>query len=235
MGDQQHRRAGGLLDVAEHLHHLGLHGHVESGGRLVGDEDLRLVGDRHGDHGPLAHPAGILVGKLVDPTARFGHADQVEQFDRPGPGRLLGDVAVGSDRLDDLRTDREHRVQRGHRVLEDHRDVVPTHSPHVAIGERQQVSSLEGGPARDTGRLGVEAHEGECAHRLARARLADDREHLSGMEFEAHVADGLDDARLRREADVETFDDEDRISHRCPPSRCAPGGRARLADRRRGS
>src|SRR3712207_8532357 len=40
-----------------------------------------------------------------DPVARLG----------------VGDVLVGLDLLGDLRPDAVHRVQRGHRVLEDHR------------------------------------------------------------------------------------------------------------------
>ena len=58
------------LMADEHLEHLGLHGHVERGGRLVGDQQLRVAGDGHGDHRPLAHAAGELVGVHVDALRR---------------------------------------------------------------------------------------------------------------------------------------------------------------------
>ena len=45
---------------------------------------------------------------------------------------LLRDVLVQPDRLDQLVPDRVHRVQRGHRVLEDHRDVVAADLAHSA-------------------------------------------------------------------------------------------------------
>ena len=39
---------------------LRLHGDVERGGRLVGDQQLRRAGERHGDHRPLALAAREL-------------------------------------------------------------------------------------------------------------------------------------------------------------------------------
>ena len=45
--------------------HLRLHGDVEGGRRLVGDDELRPAGHRHGDHRALAHAAGELVRVLA--------------------------------------------------------------------------------------------------------------------------------------------------------------------------
>ena len=65
--------------LPEHVEHLGLDRDVERGGRLVGDQQLRRVGDRHRDHRPLAHPAGELVGVVARPRARLRDADGLEQ------------------------------------------------------------------------------------------------------------------------------------------------------------
>ena len=65
VGDQDHGGAGAPARRGEHLHHLRLDGDVERSGRLVGDQQRRVVGDRHGDHRPLPHPARQLVGKLA--------------------------------------------------------------------------------------------------------------------------------------------------------------------------
>jgi hypothetical protein len=43
------------------LDDLRLHRDVERGGRLVGDEQIGLVGERHGDHHALALAAGQLM------------------------------------------------------------------------------------------------------------------------------------------------------------------------------
>ena len=51
-----------LLPHVEHqVQHLRLDGHVERRRRLVGDQQLRIAGHRHGDHHPLPHPARELV------------------------------------------------------------------------------------------------------------------------------------------------------------------------------
>ena len=54
VGDEQHRHADLLLQVFQQLQDLRLHGDVERGRRLVGDEKVRAVGERHRDHHPLA-------------------------------------------------------------------------------------------------------------------------------------------------------------------------------------
>ena len=59
MQDRRHAALGG--DAAQQVHHRLLRGDVEAGGRLVGDQQRRLAGDRHGDHDALAHAAGELV------------------------------------------------------------------------------------------------------------------------------------------------------------------------------
>ena len=46
---------------------LRLHGDVERGGRLVGDQQVGLVGERHRDHHALALPAGQLMRIACQP------------------------------------------------------------------------------------------------------------------------------------------------------------------------
>ena len=50
-----------LLEVAQQVEDLGLDGDVERGGRLVGDDQARVAGDRPGDQDALRHAAGQLV------------------------------------------------------------------------------------------------------------------------------------------------------------------------------
>ena len=58
MGDEQERHALGLLDIGEQGEDLRLDGDVQRGRRLVGDQQVRPVGQRHGDHHTLALSAG---------------------------------------------------------------------------------------------------------------------------------------------------------------------------------
>ena len=89
VGDQQHPGAGDIACGFEHLEDLRLHGDVESGGRLVADQQVGIVGDRDRDHHALTFTTGQLVRK--GPRAPLGlrDADQLEQLDRALPGRPL--------------------------------------------------------------------------------------------------------------------------------------------------
>ena len=61
VGDEQQRHPEPLLEVLQQLQDLRLDGDVERGGRLVGDQQVGLVRERHRDHHPLALAAGELV------------------------------------------------------------------------------------------------------------------------------------------------------------------------------
>ena len=61
-----------LAQVVDEVEDLGLDGDVEGGGGLVGDEQLGLAGQRHGDHDPLAEAARELVGIGVEALAGAG-------------------------------------------------------------------------------------------------------------------------------------------------------------------
>ncbi len=101
VGDDDHRHPELSLQLLEQTEDLRLGGDVESGGRLVGDQQLRLVCQRHRDHRPLPHPAGELVRVVVaHGAAGSGTPDHRQQLDRPAPaprakGRLR---APGSPR-----------------------------------------------------------------------------------------------------------------------------------------
>ena len=75
VGDEQHRHAVLGLEPGEQFEDLRLHGDVERGRRLVGDQQFRLVGERHGDHHALALAAGKLVRIGVEPLFRLADAD----------------------------------------------------------------------------------------------------------------------------------------------------------------
>ena len=74
------REAELALQVGEQPQDLRLHRDVERGGRLVGDQQLGLAHQRHGDHHALAQAARELVRELAEPHARRGDADAAQQF-----------------------------------------------------------------------------------------------------------------------------------------------------------
>ena len=98
VGDQQHRGAGVSLQFAHQLEDLRLDGHVERRRRLVGDEQLGIVGKRHGDHHALPHAAGELVRIVVETP--FGRRDPhpAEHFQSARAGLLPADPAMAAPR-----------------------------------------------------------------------------------------------------------------------------------------
>ena len=169
------------LIFSSSLEDLGLHGDVEGGGGLVGDDDLGVVGDGHGDHRPLAHAAGELVRVGARPALRrCGMPTRSSSSTARSHACFLETSLMGEHRLGQLPADGVDRVQRRHRVLEDHGDLVARGSTAAAFGGRPTSSSpwnltepvIRGG-------LRQQAHDRHRAHRLPRARLADDAEHLA--------------------------------------------------------
>ena len=86
VGDDQHAHVELRLQVTEQVEHLGLDRDVEGGGRLVGDEQVGVAGDRAGDQHALGHAARDLVRVGREGALRVGDAHAGEQVERP----LLG-------------------------------------------------------------------------------------------------------------------------------------------------
>ena len=141
VGDEQQRHAELGLQVLEQREDLRLHGDVERGRRLVGDEQIGAVGERHGDHHPLPLAAGELVGIGAEARSGIGEADLGQQRDHPVAGRG-GAAAVQRDDLADLPLDRVQRIERSHRLLEHHRHAGAAHLAQLGVGHRQDVAPL---------------------------------------------------------------------------------------------
>ena len=121
VGDEQHRHAEPFLQVLQELEDLRLHGDVERGRRLVGDQKIGTIGQRHGDHHPLALSAGELVRIGAQPLRRIDDADLGQKLDDPC-WRDSPAPVVKRDDLADLPLDRMERIERRHRLLKHHGD-----------------------------------------------------------------------------------------------------------------
>ena len=54
--DEDDRQAARAPQIVEDCQHLRLNRNVERRGRLIGDDDVGIVCESHGDPNPLAHP-----------------------------------------------------------------------------------------------------------------------------------------------------------------------------------
>ena len=152
----------------------------------------------------------------------------LEEPHRLGERRLPAHAAMQDERLGDLRADPVQRVQRGHRLLKDHRDPVAAQAPHRLFGEAHEFAPLEPDRAADPRALGREAHQRQRRHRLAGARFADHAEALALVEAEGRAVDDADRAVRQRQVDDEVS--RPRAAVTTAPS---SSGRARRAGRRR--
>ena len=148
VGDEKKRHVQPRLDFLKQRDDLRLHGDVERGGRLVGDEQIGLVGKRHGNHYALALTAGELMRIALEPALRIADADLAEDFQRARARRRSGQAAVQQQDLADLLLDGVQRIERGHRLLEHDGDLVAAHSLHLAFRELQKIAAVESDTAR---------------------------------------------------------------------------------------
>ena len=118
---------------------LRLHGDVERGRGLVGDQDVRAQRERHRDHDPLPLAARELMGVVVDAARRVGNPDVLEQRDRALLGRAPAHRPVRAQRLLDLKPDAVDRVEMRERVLKDHRDPLAVDPAPLGRAHRQKI------------------------------------------------------------------------------------------------
>ena len=215
MRDDDQRDVELARQVLHQLENLRLNRHVERGGRLVGDDQFRIAGESDGDHHALAHAAGELMRVLVEPAFRVGNADKGQQFDGARLRLLVVHAEMDLQRLLDLQPDGQDRVERGHRLLEDHRYVAAADFPHRFVVEIEQVAAVEHDAAlrNFSGQARQQPHDRQRGDGLARARLADDGDHFAAVDREADAFDRADDAARGVKLGVQILDLQQRRSH----------------------
>ena len=205
--DEQDRGAGLALDLVEEIEDLGLDGHVECGGGLVGDEKPGGTGKRDRDHDALAHAPGEHVRIILEASPRVGDAHPVEQADTLLGGLPVAEVAVLPQHLLDLCADPQNRVQAHHGLLEDHAGDFAAHAAQGLRRGANHFAALDPDGSPDAGGIGREqSHHGHGSHALSGAGFPDDRERLARSDAEVYVVHHL----VIAEGDAEVADFQDR-------------------------
>ena len=205
--------------LLEQLQNLSLNGHIQRGGGLVTDQDLRAAGHRNGDHHALTHAAGELVGVLLKThfRVRDAHVPQVFQCSGSGLGALQ--ALVQGHGLQNLVADGFQRVQAGHGVLHDHGNFAAPDAQPVLFGfQAGQAHRLCAGGravvdgAAGDGAIGVQqAHETLGEHALAGAGLAHDGQHFAPVQVQVDAADGVQHPAAQVEPDIQPPHREDAV------------------------
>ena len=171
MGDQQQRHAVFGLQFLQQLQNLRLYRHVKRRGGFIGNQQVRIIGKRHGNHDALPLPAGQLMRVVLQPRFGIADANLGEQADDPLPRLRSAQALMQFEDFADLLFHRMQRIERGHRFLENHGDVVAAHLAQVAFIRIEQFLAIE---LDRTGRMlcrriGQELENGKCGNRFAGA------------------------------------------------------------------
>ena len=208
MGDEQQCHALAVLQLAHQRQDLRLGGDVQRGGRLVGDQQRGFQHQGRGDHHPLALAARQAERVGVDQPLGVGQADVAQCRQDPGAALSARQRLVSIEHLADLLADLHHRVQRGHRLLEDHADALAPNGAQLVLGQGQQVAAFEQDATghRCHMRPGQEAHHRVGDHRLARARLTNHAQRLAGGNFQVDTLDRQRAVGTGGQPDGQAFD-----------------------------
>ena len=229
--DEHHGDAVLAVEAAQQLQDLGLHRHVQGGGRLVEQQQLRPGHQCRGDHHALEHAAGALVGIFVVDVLRVGQVHVGERLQRALAPLLFCQLRVHGQRLFHLRTDAHQRVHGGHRLLEHHADLAALQGAQLLTRAGQKILPVEQDltPAGDLFALD-QARERHCRDGFAAARFAHQAQHLAVVDHKVDAGDGLARRVIEFYMQIAQFDHggvlsfniSNQSSRRCSPSPISP-------------
>ena len=211
MGNQHQGHAGFTLKLEKEVENLRLDRDIERSGRFIGNEELGIAGNRHGNHDALVHAPRKLMRIGGETALRRRNADQRQEFDgAPAPGGLIH-VEMGFQRFHQLKADGEARIEARHRLLEDHGEVLAGDGAALARRHGQEVTTVEGHLfGRHFRSPGQKPHDGQHGNRLARAGFADYCQDFALVDRKRHPIDGAKAAAGCGEFDGQIFNFEER-------------------------
>jgi hypothetical protein len=109
MGDQEDGVAG-PRHVPQEIEDLSLHGGVQRGGRLVGNEDAGATHDGRRDQCSLTQTAGQLARSLPGASFRVGHPSSPQGLQHSPPPALARSEPVNVEHLANFDPDGSERI-----------------------------------------------------------------------------------------------------------------------------
>src|SRR5687768_8051013 len=86
---------------------------------------------------------------VADALRGIGNSDRVEELDGAGRRFPASGQAMHAQGFANLVSNREDRIERGRRLLEDEADVSAPDGAHVSFRQRQEIASLESDVPRE--------------------------------------------------------------------------------------
>ena len=121
MGHKNRRHAKPAPDLPEQSQNLRLDRHVQRRSRFIRKQNRRIPGKRDRHHAPLPHSARKMMRVEFHPLLRPVYLHQLHQLQHPVMKCFPRDLrVVHLDSLCDLLPNGHGRIQRCHRILENH-------------------------------------------------------------------------------------------------------------------
>ena len=111
-----------LRQLFQKLQNLCLYGHIQCGCRLICDNQLRITRQSRRNDDSLPHTAGKFERILIEPFFRTWNSDLPHQLNGFRFRFFFGAILMLSNSLCHLNSDFQDRIQKCHRILENHAD-----------------------------------------------------------------------------------------------------------------
>ena len=219
VGHKNDRQIALLLLLAQQDQDLYLHRGIERGGWLIRQQQLRVAGEREGDHRPLAHSAGHLVRVSIQPPLGARNAYLAQRLQRPFPRRLSRQAFMATQPFDNLLAHGIDRVEGQQRLLENHRAARAAVAPQLPGAHLQHL--LFPDPQRAGKHAAfwrMQAHQGAQGDAFTGARFADQRHHLAFLYIKGDAVDRVDRLTVAAKLNPQVADmDVSFMRHGSPP------------------
>ena len=142
VSDQHHGHAALCLKVFQQFQHLRLKRHVQSGRWLIGNQQVGLAHQGHGNHHTLQLPARELKGILLKSPVWLTQTNLVKPLDAARPCLEVCQDMVPQKCLLHLLTNSHHRVEAARWLLKDDGDAPTSIGLHLPLRELEEVKLL---------------------------------------------------------------------------------------------
>ena len=206
MGDQEDGHSRSVPEFPEQVEDLGLDGHVEGGGRLIGHQEPWLGGESHGDHDPLLHSSRKTVGVLAQPLFRSGNSHRPEKTKHLGVRVRLG--AMKGEDFPDLGSNPHPRIQRSGGILEDVGHHPAPNGSQRAFPQGADLLSLHLEASGENARLRDEPGDHLCRDAFAAAAFPHQSQDLPGSDRQGYPVHDHKAPCARRQVNLEVLEFE---------------------------
>ena len=208
VGNHDNRGSFFLRQLFQKLQNLCLYGHIQCGCRLICDNQLRVTRQSRRNDDSLPHTAGKFERILIEPFFRTWNSNLPHQLNGFRFRLFFGAILMLSNSLCHLNSDFQDRIQKCHRILENHADAVSADLLHflfispfffpVLRVRRRNVFSVEKDLSFFHSAVRCQKpHQGQHADTFSGTGLADNTKYLALFQMIGNIADCADGSLLR--------------------------------------